>query len=78
VRHHFLEYCVGKTIERVIQVPYVDDIGMNHVYAVLEELISEVRTSPEATPISASPDFDGGLDEKAPIHSHGGRPDEMN
>jgi len=36
----------------VIQVPYFDDIGVNDVDAVLEELISEIETRPQATPIS--------------------------
>jgi hypothetical protein len=36
----------------VLQVPYFDDICVNDVYAILEGLISEVETRPQAPPIS--------------------------
>lgn len=35
----------------VIQVPYVDDIGVNHVYAGLEWLTSKVATRPQVAPV---------------------------
>jgi hypothetical protein len=36
----------------VIQIPYLDNIGMNDIYAVLEGLVSEVETRPKAAPVS--------------------------
>jgi hypothetical protein len=68
VRHLFLKFWAGKKLLSVsnenqqsvvrdnfgivFQVPYIDDISVNDVYAVPERLVCEVETRPQTTPVS--------------------------